>query len=127
MFSLIILILELLCDVVYECLLNSTEKLHINQFLSYLILIPEHIHCIRFYFVNRSVRNLEKTLDGYNTVKCQHSKNNNLIDRNIILYKVWCFHLRKRKKEKKNYNRARNIRFSTIIKGFAAHEKHHLK
>ena len=36
-FSLIILILESLCDVLYECMLNSTEKLQINQFLSYLI------------------------------------------------------------------------------------------
>ena len=33
----IILILESLCDVLYECMLNSTEKLQINQFLSYLI------------------------------------------------------------------------------------------
>ena len=32
------LILESLCDVLYECMLNSTEKLQINQFLSYLIL-----------------------------------------------------------------------------------------
>ena len=31
-----ILILESLCDVLYECVLNSTEKLQINKFLSFL-------------------------------------------------------------------------------------------
>ena len=31
----IILILETLCDVVYECMLDSTVKLQIYQFLSY--------------------------------------------------------------------------------------------
>ena len=36
-FSFIILILGTLCDVVYECLLNSTVKLRINQLLSALI------------------------------------------------------------------------------------------
>ena len=29
--------MESLCDVLYECTLNSTEKLQINQFLSYLM------------------------------------------------------------------------------------------
>ena len=46
MFSLIILIRESLCDVLYECMLNSTEKLQINQFLSFRILsiyFPNHI------------------------------------------------------------------------------------
>ena len=37
-FSLIMLILETLCDVLYECMLNSTVKLRIKQFVSYLIL-----------------------------------------------------------------------------------------
>ena len=39
-FSLIILILGTLCDVVYECrpMLNSTVELRINQLLYYIIL-----------------------------------------------------------------------------------------
>ena len=42
MFSLIILILESFCDVLYECrpMLNSTENLQINQLLSYLKRVP---------------------------------------------------------------------------------------
>ena len=28
------------CDVLYECMLNSTEKLQINKFLSYLKRVP---------------------------------------------------------------------------------------
>ena len=34
----IILLLEILCGVLYECMLNSTVKLRINQSLSYIII-----------------------------------------------------------------------------------------
>ena len=44
MFSLIILILRTLCDVLYESMLNSTVKLRINQILCYLMLSDvEHL------------------------------------------------------------------------------------
>ena len=36
------------CDVLYECMLNSTEKLQINKFLSYLKRVPGGGgHCFR--------------------------------------------------------------------------------
>ena len=42
-FYLNILILRTVCDVLYECMLNSTAKLRINQLLSYLILLSSRI------------------------------------------------------------------------------------
>ena len=80
-FSLFILILESLCDVLYECMLNSTDKLQINQFSSYLILSFSRCDTVSSFFAGRgkkTARETEKYFtdanDAFKGIQCMPSQ-----------------------------------------------------
>ena len=60
------------CDVLYECMLNSTEKLQINQLLSYLKRVPGALFSVNLIKFNSEL--LFNAFSYPRHVKCARSR-----------------------------------------------------